>query len=116
MKSSHATNSRHCYPFFNSNTKTPRWNNGMSRRSTRRKALLLAQISPTNVESYQYIALMSGKTRDWRHNGELNLLHRHKIYMNPTEITQIEAIMAGFFVFSHIKYHSRKDAIAELKT
>eukprot|EP00957_Ditylum_brightwellii_P069679 5291927-Ditylum_brightwellii.AAC.1 len=36
--------------------------------------------------------------------------------MNPTEITQIEAIVAGFFVFSHIKYHSRKDAIAELKT
>eukprot|EP00957_Ditylum_brightwellii_P149389 11378247-Ditylum_brightwellii.AAC.1 len=36
--------------------------------------------------------------------------------MNPTEITQIEAIVAGFFVFSHVKYHSRKDAITELKT
>eukprot|EP00957_Ditylum_brightwellii_P119380 9107370-Ditylum_brightwellii.AAC.1 len=36
--------------------------------------------------------------------------------MNPTEITQIEAIVAGFFVFFHIKYHSRKDAIVELKT
>eukprot|EP00957_Ditylum_brightwellii_P096465 7347218-Ditylum_brightwellii.AAC.1 len=36
--------------------------------------------------------------------------------MNPTEITQIEAIVAGFSVFSHIKYHSRKDAIVELKT
>jgi hypothetical protein len=46
----------------------------------------------------------------------LDHLQRHKIYMNPTEITQIEATVAGFFVFSHIKYHSRKDAIAELKT
>ena len=36
--------------------------------------------------------------------------------MNPTEITQIKAIVAGFFAFSHIKYHSRKDAIVELKT
>jgi hypothetical protein len=34
--------------------------------------------------------------------------------MNPTEIKQVEAIVAGFFVFSHIKYHSRKDAAAEL--
>eukprot|EP00957_Ditylum_brightwellii_P193952 14770597-Ditylum_brightwellii.AAC.1 len=36
--------------------------------------------------------------------------------MNPTEIKQVEAIVAGFFVFSHIKYHSWKDAAAELIT
>ena len=46
----------------------------------------------------------------------LDHLQRHRIYMNLTEITQIKAIVAGFFVFLHIKYHSRKDAIAELKT
>eukprot|EP00957_Ditylum_brightwellii_P067592 5131019-Ditylum_brightwellii.AAC.1 len=43
-------------------------------------------------------------------------LQQHKIYMNPTEIKQVEAIVVGFFVFSHIKYHSRKDAAAELIT
>eukprot|EP00957_Ditylum_brightwellii_P029394 2222026-Ditylum_brightwellii.AAC.1 len=41
---------------------------------------------------------------------------QHKIYMNPTEIKQVEAIVARFFVFSHIKYHSWKDAAAELIT
>eukprot|EP00957_Ditylum_brightwellii_P110877 8456989-Ditylum_brightwellii.AAC.1 len=30
------------------------------------------------------------------------------------EIKQVEAIVVGFFVYSHIKYHSRKDAAAEI--
>eukprot|EP00957_Ditylum_brightwellii_P039816 3014665-Ditylum_brightwellii.AAC.1 len=34
--------------------------------------------------------------------------------MNPTEIKQVEATVAGFFVYSHIKYQSRKDAAAEI--
>eukprot|EP00957_Ditylum_brightwellii_P004932 376160-Ditylum_brightwellii.AAC.1 len=34
--------------------------------------------------------------------------------MNPTEIKQVKVIVAGFFVYSHIKYHSRKDAAVEI--
>eukprot|EP00957_Ditylum_brightwellii_P188231 14329162-Ditylum_brightwellii.AAC.1 len=34
--------------------------------------------------------------------------------MNPTEIKQIKATVAGFLVFSNIKYHSRKDAAMEI--
>eukprot|EP00957_Ditylum_brightwellii_P145960 11115247-Ditylum_brightwellii.AAC.1 len=41
-------------------------------------------------------------------------LKAHKIYMNPTEIKQIEVVVAGFFVYLHIKYHSRKDAAVEI--
>eukprot|EP00957_Ditylum_brightwellii_P169452 12897561-Ditylum_brightwellii.AAC.1 len=70
MKSSHETNLQCCSLFFNSNTKTPRLNNGMSTRLTRRKALLLALISPTNAESYQSTAPMSDEIHDWRHNGD----------------------------------------------
>eukprot|EP00957_Ditylum_brightwellii_P130785 9977264-Ditylum_brightwellii.AAC.1 len=30
------------------------------------------------------------------------------------EIKQVEVIVAGFFVYSHIKYHSRKDTTVEI--
>eukprot|EP00957_Ditylum_brightwellii_P206636 15349318-Ditylum_brightwellii.AAC.1 len=40
---------------------------------------------------------------------------RHRIFMNPMEIKQNKAIVAGFFVFLHVKFHSRKDAAAEIK-
>eukprot|EP00957_Ditylum_brightwellii_P161331 12284074-Ditylum_brightwellii.AAC.1 len=36
--------------------------------------------------------------------------------MNPTEIKQVKVIVAGFFMFLHIKYHSRKDTAAEIAT
>eukprot|EP00957_Ditylum_brightwellii_P151151 11509331-Ditylum_brightwellii.AAC.1 len=34
--------------------------------------------------------------------------------MNPTEIKQVEVIVASFFVYLHIKYHSRKNAAVEI--
>eukprot|EP00957_Ditylum_brightwellii_P056342 4271309-Ditylum_brightwellii.AAC.2 len=45
----------------------------------------------------------------------LNHLNKHQIYMNPTDIKSVEARVAGFFVFLHIKYHSCKDATPETK-
>eukprot|EP00957_Ditylum_brightwellii_P201108 15324092-Ditylum_brightwellii.AAC.1 len=46
----------------------------------------------------------------------LEHLTNHSIYMNLTEIKQVEATVASFFVYSHIKYHSRKDSAAEIST
>eukprot|EP00957_Ditylum_brightwellii_P155537 11839850-Ditylum_brightwellii.AAC.1 len=34
--------------------------------------------------------------------------------MNPTEIKQVEVTVAGFFVYLHIKFHSRKDTAAKI--
>eukprot|EP00957_Ditylum_brightwellii_P203597 15335365-Ditylum_brightwellii.AAC.1 len=44
----------------------------------------------------------------------LEHIMKHSIYMNPTEIKQVETTVAGFFVYSHTKYHSRRDAAAEI--
>eukprot|EP00957_Ditylum_brightwellii_P155266 11820234-Ditylum_brightwellii.AAC.1 len=46
----------------------------------------------------------------------LEYLQRHMIFMNPSEIKQTEAIMAGYFVFLHVKFHSQKDAAGETKS
>eukprot|EP00957_Ditylum_brightwellii_P093219 7098175-Ditylum_brightwellii.AAC.1 len=46
----------------------------------------------------------------------LEHLQRHRIFMNPTEIKQTEAIVVGFFVFLHVKFHSWKGEAAEIKS
>eukprot|EP00957_Ditylum_brightwellii_P191239 14561587-Ditylum_brightwellii.AAC.1 len=47
-------------------------------------------------------------------NAILAQLGAHKIYMNPMEIKQVKVIVAGFFVYLHIKYHIRKDAASKI--
>eukprot|EP00957_Ditylum_brightwellii_P043209 3274663-Ditylum_brightwellii.AAC.1 len=44
----------------------------------------------------------------------LNHLKKHGIYMNTTEIKQVKVAFAGFFVYLHIKFHSRRAAAAEI--
>eukprot|EP00957_Ditylum_brightwellii_P126968 9679461-Ditylum_brightwellii.AAC.1 len=121
-----------CSLSSNSSTTTLRLNSGMPMILIKHRASLLAQIYPhehKNLAVYcPHVQRNTYLETQWRlkstaryyefKTNQIILAHlqRHRIFMNPTEVKQIEAIVAGFFVLSHIKFRSRRDAAADITT